>query len=34
MGNKKNKKEIEQMQIKHETLTEKEKGKIFICARS
>ena len=30
MGNKKNKKEIEQMQIKHETLTEKEKGKIFI----
>ena len=32
MGNKKNKKEIEQMQIKRETLTEKEKGKNFIVA--
>ena len=30
MGNKKNKKEIQQMQKKHETITEKEKKKIFI----
>lgn len=30
MGNKKNKKEIQQMKKKHETITEKEKKKIFI----